>query len=80
MHLKWLGFMIQKKTNMFSLPRLEETEHKPVTTETLQTLGKKRLAAGDEVHIELPAKCFQASHNEGKTSFVLVDANSQPRQ
>ena len=30
-HLKQLGFMIQKKTNVFSQPRHKETEYRPVT-------------------------------------------------
>ena len=80
-HLKRLGFMIQKKTNVFSQPRHEETEHRPVTIQQRLTNSREeRLAVRDDVHIELLAKRFQASHSEGKISFILVEADSQPYQ
>ena len=71
------------KENKRVLPtwtRRNRTQTSDSTTETLQTPGKKRLAAGDEVHTKLLAKRFQASHSEGKKYFILVEANSQPRQ
>ncbi|KAL0012696.1 hypothetical protein SO802_007804 [Lithocarpus litseifolius] len=48
----------KKKCVLQTWTQRNRTQTSDSTTETLQTPGKKRLAVGDEVHIELLAKLF----------------------
>ena len=45
-----------------------------------QITGKKREIETLEDHMELPYKRYQASQDDDMVSFVLVEAESQPRQ